>query len=163
MKGVSLARKWYYIYIQIRDYDTSLCFSKVKKTTQKQRQTMPQSFWHAACLILLVTAKTKPLLSSRWKTTENPTSCPLWNPRKILGGDTRSVVISILRKEPVGNLARRLWNLNKKSNQTFEITTQVQKKQNNRLCTKHKVMGEISPLLSACLLLCWLVVCLQTD
>ena len=148
-------------YIQIGNYDSSLCFSEVKKTTQKQRQTVPWRFGHVECLILLVTAKTEPLLSNRGIMAKKALFSLSLKPQKNFRREERPVTIFILPKETA------IWHTDgvkseQKYNQTLEITTQVQKKQNTRLCTKCKVMGEIFLLLSVCLLPCWLVVCLQT-
>lgn len=97
---------------------------------------------------------------------KTPNSCPVWNPSKIPGGNRHEIhyYLYITERNSQKSGTQTVWNLNKnKSNQTFRITAQVQKKQNNRLCTKCEVMGEIGLLPSACLLLCWLVVCLQTN
>lgn len=105
-------------YIQIRNYDTSLCFPKAKKTIQKQWQTMPWSFLHTGCLILRVTAKTESLFSSRGKTTKKPPILVLSEtPAKFQEGtDMRSIIISILLKETVSNLAPRQCEIRTKPN-----------------------------------------------
>lgn len=96
-------------YIQTANYDTSLCFPKAKQTTQKQWQRVPWSRVRAGCLILLVTAKTEPLFSSREKQLKNPTIRVLSEtPAKLQeGADRTCITVSVLLKETVRNLACR--------------------------------------------------------
>lgn len=95
-------------YIQTANYDTSLCFPKAKQTTQTQWQTVPWSCVRAGCLILLVTAKTEPLFSSREKQLKNPTIRVLSETPANLqeGADRTCITVSLLLKETVRNLAR---------------------------------------------------------
>lgn len=129
-----------------------------KQTIQKQWQTVPWSFLCAGCLILLVTAKTDSLFSSREKQPpKNAILVPSETPAKFQEEtDMRPIIISILLKESVRNPAHRRCEIRTKTNliKPSEQLPMSKKKQTNRLCTKCKVMGEISLLLSACLLLC---------
>lgn len=149
-------------YIQMGNYDSSLCFSELKKT-QKQWQTVPWSFWYIECLILLVTAKTEPLLSNRRIMTKKTLFSLHLKPQKNSEREEKPIIIIIITERNSYLAHRRCEIWTKIQSNSWNNHLSPKKKQNNRLCTKCKVMGEICLLLSVCLLPCWLVVCLQTD
>lgn len=103
---------------------------------------------------------------NNWK---NHNSCPFWNPSRIPGDERwdiimRSIIISILLKGTVRNLAQRQCEIRTKTNLiNLQTNCPSPKKANQQTVYKSKVMEEASLLLSVCLWLCWLVVCLQTD
>lgn len=89
-----------------------------KQTIQKQWQTVPWSFLCAGCLILLVTAKTDSLFSSREKQPpKNAILVPSETPAKFQEGtDMRPIIVSILLKESVRNPAHRRCEIRTKTN-----------------------------------------------
>lgn len=103
------------------------------------------------------------------KKLKKPNSCPFWNPSKIPGDERwdiimRSIIISILLKGTVRNLAHRQCEIRTKTNLiNLQNNCPSPETTNQWTMYKSKIIEEASLLLSLCLWLCWLVVCLQAD